>query len=645
MAALWTPSADRSAQTRLAAFLEVAEVDAYDELHARSVADPVWFWRLVWEQCGVRGTPGETVFVAGQNLRDARFFPDAQLNVAETLLARADDAPAIHFQGEDQVAETLSWADLHALTARYQQLLQNEGVGKGDRVAAWMPNSPHTYALMLAAAALGAVFSSTSPDFGTGGVIDRFGQIAPAALFVTDGYFYNGKWFSCLDRIDAVVEAIPSISHAIVVPYQGAIVGALGASSRDGAALLSAAAPGAVHFEPLPFDHPWYILYSSGTTGKPKCIVHRSGGVLLKHLVEHQLHSDIRPGDTVFYFTTAGWMMWNWLASVLGSQATIGVYDGSPFYPDSSRIWDLADQWDLSLLGVSAKFIDACNKEGLVPRKTHRLEHLRTICSTGSTLVPEGFDYVYRDVKSDVHLQSMSGGTDLCGCLVAGDPTAPVFSGEIQAAGLGMSIEVLDEHAEAQGAGALGELVCGAPFPSMPLSFWDDKDDARYQAAYFDRYPGYWHQGDFAEWTENGGMVIHGRSDATLNPGGVRIGTAEIYRQVEAIPDITEALVIGQSWDNDTRVVLFVTLAERAQLDEVLEREIRQRVRTGASPRHVPAVIVAVPDLPRTRSGKLTELAVRDIVHGREVKNAEALANPEALELFRDLPELADHRD
>ncbi len=618
---------------------EVGVAD-YRALHDFSLDDPAGFWRHVWDFCGVVGDPGDTVVVPGAHMRDTTYFPDARLNVAASLLRRNDDSLAMIFRGEDQVSATVTWSELHELVSKFQQALADAGVGVGDRVAAWLPNSPNIYALMLAATGLGAVFSSTSPDFGSAGVIDRFGQIEPKVLYASDGYWYGGKWFSCLDKLAEVQTALPDIGQVIVLPYDGDIQGALGESTIDGSALLAQHEPAPVHFELLPFDHPWYVLYSSGTTGKPKCIVHRAGGVLLKHMVEQQLHTDIRRDDRVFYFTTAGWMMWNWLASVLSAEATLVLYDGSPFHPDNTRLFDLVEELDLTLLGISAKFIDACSKGGLKPTETHDLSSLRTICSTGSTLVPEGFEYVYRDIHPDVHLQSMSGGTDLCGCLVAGDPTSPVFSGEIQRAGLAMAIEVVDDSGNRVVAGEQGELICSAPFPSMPLRFWDDPGDARYHAAYYERFPGRWHQGDFAEWTENGGMVIHGRSDATLNPGGVRIGTAEIYRQVEAMAEITESLVIGQSWDNDTRVVLFVTMAEGVELDDQLRDAIRRRVRSGASPRHVPAIIIAVADLPRTRSGKLTELAVRDIVHGRDVKNSEALANPEALDLFRDLREL-----
>lgn len=623
-------------------FMRVTGHQDYPMLHRWSVDEPAAFWEAIWDFCGVVGQRGARSIEIGDRFRHTRFFPDAELNVVDSLLARTGPGPAMIFHGEAGHRRTVSWDALHEMVSRWQQVLAAHQVGVGDRVAAMMGNTPDIYAVMLAAAARGAVFTSVSPDFGTAAAVDRFGQVEPTVLVTSDRYFYGGREFTVLAKAADVAAAIPSLRATVVVPYDGeVVVGELGDTMINAVDALGACQPLAVETVPLPFDHPWYVLYSSGTTGKPKCIVHRAGGVLLKHLVEHQLHTDVRPGDRVFYFTTAGWMMWNWLASGLASGATLVLYDGSPFHPDGNRLFDVVAESEATVMGVSAKFIDACNKAGLRPTETHDLSLVRTMCSTGSPLVPEGFRYVYEHVHPDVHLASISGGTDLCGCLVAGDPTSPVHAGEIQRAGLGMDIEVVDDDAQPVGPGHQGELTCTNPFPSMPLGFWGDEGDVRYQAAYFDRFPGRWHQGDFAEWTEKGGMVIHGRSDATLNPGGVRIGTAEIYRQVDAIDAVQESLVIGQAWDDDTRIVLFVRLTEGAALDADLEADIRRRIRAGASPRHVPAVIVAVADLPRTRSGKLTELAVRDIVHGREVKNIEALANPEALELFRDLPELS----
>jgi acetoacetyl-CoA synthetase len=646
---VWCPSEARVEASNLRRFSRDAasrwgvELDEFAALHSWSVEHPERFWASVWDHHGVVGDAGGDVAVLDRaELWRSRFFPGAELSYSENLLRRDDDAPAFIAADEDGRLRTTSWRDLHALVSRLQQALRDAGVGPGDRVAAWLPNVPEAYALLLAAASVGAVFSSCSPDFGASGVVDRFGQITPSVLVAADGYRYGGKRLDCLDRLAEIVERLPTLRTCIVLgsldddPDLGRIPRA-----RHWTDWLAGHEPLPVTHARLPFDHPLAILYSSGTTGLPKCIVHRSGGILLKHLVEHRLHCDVRPLDRVFYFTTTGWMMWNWLASGLASEATLVVYDGAPLHRDGRRLWDLADECAITLFGTSAKFLDSCAKLGLRPRDTHDLATVRTITSTGSPLVAEGFHYVYGHVKADVHLASISGGTDLCGCLVAGDPTGPVWAGEIQRPGLGMAIDVLDDDGASVPTGRAGELVCTAPFPSMPLGFWDDPDDARYRAAYFERYPGAWHQGDFAEWTEHGGFVIHGRSDATLNPGGVRIGTAEIYRQVDALDDVLESLVIAQQWGEDVRVVLFVVLREGVVLDDDLEAAIRDRIREGASPRHVPARIVAVTDLPRTRSGKLSELAVRDVVHGRSVKNVEALANPESLAQFEGLEELA----
>jgi acetoacetyl-CoA synthetase len=639
-AALWTPSPERVEASNLRAFARASGDDSvatggYEALHRWSVAEPGRFWRAVWDWAGVVGEPGEAVVAPGGDMWRTRYFPDAELNFAENLLRRRDGTAAIEFAREDGARRHVTWAELHDLVSRLQQALVAADVAAGDRVAAFMPNVPEVYALMLAAASIGATFSSCSPDFGVRGVLDRFGQIEPTVLVGVDGYLYDGRRYETLTRLREIRTELPSVRRVPVLgvfddaPDVGAIEDAVGWEQWMAP---YEAAP--VEFAALPFDHPLYVLYSSGTTGLPKCIVHRAGGILLKHLVEHRLQCDVRPGDRVLYFTTTGWMMWNWLASALASEATAVVYDGSPAYQRARVLWDLADELDVTLFGTSAKFLDSCRKLGLRPAETHSLAGVRTITSTGSPLSDEGFAYVYEHVKADVHLASISGGTDLCGCLVAGDPTGPVYAGEIQRPGLGMAIEVFDDAGRPLGPGEAGELVCTAPFPSMPLGLWDDPGDERFRATYFERFPGAWHQGDYAEWTEHGGMVIHGRSDATLNPGGVRIGTAEIYRQVETLDDVVESLVIGQEWEGDVRVVLFVVLRDGATLTDDLVAEIRSRIRTGASPRHVPARVLAVPDLPRTRSGKLTELAVRDVVHSRPVKNVEALANPEALELL-----------
>jgi acetoacetyl-CoA synthetase len=556
------------------------------------------------------------------------------------LLRNTGTGDALIFQGEDKVSYRLNWDELRALVSRLQQALRGAGVGQGDRVAAMMPNLPETIALMLAVASLGAIFSSCSPDFGERGVLDRFGQIEPKVFVSVDGYWYNGKPIAIADRLASVARQLTTATTVVIVPYLGeaAKVAAQVPRARTLDEFLNAYTAKPLTFERLPFNHLIYILFSSGTTGVPKCIVHGAGGTLLQHLKEHRLQCDLRAGERLFYFTTCGWMMWNWLASGLGSGATLLLYDGSPF-ARQTVLWDFAQAERINVFGTSAKYIDVCKKAGLAPARTHDLSALRLITSTGSPLAPESFDYVYVDIKPDVHLASISGGTDIVSCFVLGDPTSPVWRGEIQAPGLGMAVDVWSEEGKPLRR-EKGELVCTRPFPSMPVMFWNDPGGKKYRAAYFGRFPNVWCHGDFAEWTAHGGLVIHGRSDATLNPGGVRIGTAEIYTQVEQIPDVVEAIAVGQNWDNDVRVVLFVRLKEGAKLDDALRDKIRQKIRTGASPRHVPAKIVAVADIPRTKSGKITELAVRDVVHGRPVKNTEALANPEALELYRDLPDL-----
>lgn len=642
---LWTPSPGRVAATTLVRFRDRfnartgLSTRTYAELHAASVAHRDVFWDMVWDEFGVIGEKGGRV-LAEDRMPGARFFPDARLNFAENLLRRDDDGPAIVFRGEDKARGGLSWRDLRALVSRLQQWLVARGVKPGDRVAAMMPNLPETVALMLAATSIGATWSSCSPDFGARGVLDRFGQIGATVFVACDGYWYAGKRLSLREKLAEIVPLLAPPGGLLVVDYVGEAAetaAALGGTTLADALAAHGEAP--LAFARLPFDHPLYILYSSGTTGVPKCIVHGAGGTLLQHLKEHGLQSDVKPGDRVFYFTTCGWMMWNWLVSGLAAGATLMLFDGSPFHPEPSVLFDYAQEERFTLFGTSAKYIDACRKAGLEPIRTHDLSSVRLLTSTGSPLAPESFDYVYRSIKADVHLASISGGTDIVSCFVLGDPTGSVWKGEIQAAGLGMAVDVWDEDGRPVRE-QKGELVCTKAFPSMPVMFWNDPDGAKYHAAYFERFPGVWCHGDFAEWTAQGGLVIHGRSDATLNPGGVRIGTAEIYAQVEQIPDVVEALAIGQDWDNDVRVVLFVRLREGAVLDDDLQARIRAKVRSGASPRHVPARIVAVADIPRTKSGKITELAVRDVVHGRAVKNKEALANPEALDLYADLPEL-----
>ena len=646
-APLWTPSAERIASAPLTAFKALASVRAgrpfatYAELHRWSIDDREGFWDLLWDFCGVTGDKGERLLVDGDRMPGARFFPDARLNFAENLLRGAGPGDAMVFRGEDKVQRRLSWDELRALVSRLQQLLLSLGVKEGDRIAAMMPNMPETIAAMLATASIGAVWSSCSPDFGEQGVLDRFGQIEPVVFIAPDGYWYNGKQNDVSAKVQAVMAKLPTLRRTVIVDYLGTAAQAVtamdGAETLDQALAPFEAKP--LSFVPLPFAHPLYILFSSGTTGIPKCIVHSAGGTLLQHLKEHRLHAGLVEGDRLFYFTTCGWMMWNWLVSGLASGVTLLLYDGSPFHPSGDVLFDFADAERMTYFGTSAKFIDSVRKAGLKPIDTHRLETVRTVSSTGSPLSPEDFVFVYEGIKQDVHLASISGGTDIVSCFVLGVPTEPVWSGEIQGPGLGMAVDVWDDDGRHMATGK-GELVCTGAFPAMPIGFWNDPDGAKYRNAYFERFDNVWCHGDFAEWTEHGGLIIHGRSDATLNPGGVRIGTAEIYNQVEQLPEIAEALCIGQDFDGDVRVVLFVRLAAGVALDSELEGRIRAKIRSGASPRHVPARIVAVADIPRTKSGKITELAVRDIVHGREVKNREALANPQALELFRDLEQL-----
>lgn len=610
------------------------------ELHRWSVEHSEDFWELVWHDTGVVGERGTAPAV-----EDGRFFADARLSYAENLLSHAPsaDAVAVIEIVEDGSRRQITWAELAEAVAATTAALRSDGVTSGDRVAAWMPNVIETVVTALGVSAVGAVFTSTSPDFGVEGVIDRFGQVDPTVLVVADGYRYGGEEFEIGRRLDDVVERLPSLRRVVLVPRLG---GNHSGSCTMWDDWLSPHRGAPARYERVPFDHPGFILYSSGTTGPPKCIVHRAGGVLIKHLVEHHYHCDIRPGDRVLYFTTCGWMMWNWQLSALASGATIVCYDGSPFHPGPSALFDLAERLELTLLGVSAKFIDACRKsDGLDPARTHRFPGLRTICSTGSPLHADGFRWVHDHVKADVHLASISGGTDLCGCFVMGDPTTPVWAGEIQGAALGMDVDVFDDTATACPPGVDGELVCRPTFPSVPLGFWGDHTGDRFHAAYLERFPGWWTQGDFATWashpdTARRGMIIHGRSDATLNAGGVRIGTAEIYRVVERLDAITECVAVGQQWDDDSRIVLFVRPAPGHVIDDDLTATIRGAIRSSCSPRHVPARIVEVSDIPRTRSGKISELAVADVVNGRSLRNVTALANPEALEQYLDRPEL-----
>lgn len=651
---LWTPGEDRIRNARMTEFMRFAgersgvEFSDYSELWRWSIDRRDQFWQFLWEYTEVVSSRRwDDVLQNGDAMPGATWFSGARLNFAENLLRYRDGRAAIVFWNEHGRQRTISYDELHREVARVAGWLRATGVGVGDRVAAYLPNMPETVIVMLATASVGATFSSCSPDFGVEGVTDRFGQIEPKILFTVDGYTYAGKTHDCLSRAATILERIPSIQKTVVVSYLGKQEGwsttsrAAGDADRfDDFAEIGDASDTLV-FEQLPFDHPLYILFSSGTTGVPKCIVHGAGGTLLQHLKEHQLHTDIRRDDRLFYFTTCGWMMWNWLVSGLASGCSIVLYDGSPFHPAPAALFDLAESESVTVFGVSAKYLSAVEKAGVKPRETHDLSSVGAILSTGSPLAPASFDFVYEQVKPDVCLSSISGGTDIVSCFVLGNPIAPVWRGELQSPGLGMAVDVFDEDGRPL-RGEKGELVCTRPFPSMPVGFWNDPGGRKYRRAYFERFPQVWHHGDFAEITPHGGFIIFGRSDAVLNPGGVRIGTAEIYRQVEQIPDVLECLAVGQQWEGDERIVLFVRMREQASLDDELQDQIRRRIRAGATPRHVPAKIIAVDDIPRTKSGKIVEVAVREMVHGREVQNRNALANPESLEFFRSIPELAE---
>jgi acetoacetyl-CoA synthetase len=647
-APIWQPSVERVRSANLTAFVErlresgVSGLEGYAALHAWSVRNTAAFWTAAWEFCGIRASrSGAPVVDDAARMPGARWFHGARLNFAENLLRSRDDEPALVSWNEQGPYRRLTHETLYEEVARAARGLRGLGVRAGDRVAGFMPNIPETVIAMLATSSIGAVWSSCSPDFGVRGVLDRFGQIEPKVLFATDGTVWAGKRIDLRDRVAAIGQAIDSLERIVMVPYPepGSGPGRVGALAY--AELLGDEPAGDIPFEQLPFDHPLYIMYSSGTTGLPKCMVHGAGGTLIQHLKELVLHTDLRRGDRAFYYTTCGWMMWNWLVSALAADVAVLLFDGSPFHATKSVLFDMAEREEMTVFGTSAKYLAMAEKHGLRPASTHNLASLRTMLSTGSPLAPASYDWVYDQVKRDLCLASISGGTDLISCFALGNPIGPVYRGELQALGLGMKVEVFDPGGRPL-IGEKGELVCTQAFPSMPVGFWDDPHGERYRAAYFEHYPGVWRHGDWAEITPRGGLVIHGRSDATLNPGGVRIGTAEIYRQVEQLDDVLEGVVVGQEWEDDVRVVLFVRLREGVVLDETLEAKIRSGIRRNASPRHVPAKIVPVADIPRTISGKISELAVREAVHGRPVHNTDALANPEELDLYRDLPQLRD---
>ena len=641
IAPLWTPSQDQIDESLMKQFMVFASdrseqsFENYGNLYDWSISHKEDFWSALWDYCGVIGDKGGRVLIDGDDIEKAQWFPDARLNFAENLLQEPSSEIAIYFRAEDQVEYSLTWQQLYQQAASVAGWLRDNGLQPGDRVAAYMPNMPETIVAMLAATSLGAVWTSTSPDFGEESVIDRFGQTEPRFLFTVDGYFYNGKTIDLADKVRNISAALPSVEKIVQVN----LAGLQNDLDLDHWADIIATPVADFNFVPRAFNDPLYVLYSSGTTGKPKCITHTVGGTLLQHLKEHQLHCDIHPGDRAFFFTTCGWMMWNWLASALASKAALVLYDGSPFYPDANLLWNYAESVEMTLFGTSAKYLDALKNTGLEPKDKYDLSGLRTVCSTGSVLAPEGFDFVYQSIKQDVCLSSVSGGTDIVSCFVLGNPMLPVYRGEIQCRGLGMAVEVFDENGQSV-RNQKGELVCTQTFPCQPVYFWGDTTGEKYHNAYFAKYPNVWHHGDYVMLTDHDGIVIFGRSDATLNPGGVRIGTAEIYRHVEQFEEVIESIVIGQDWDSDVRVVLFVVLQPELKLDEALIGKIRQTVREKCTPRHMPAKVVQVNEIPRTKSGKIVELAVREVVHNREINNIHSLANPEALELFRNLPQL-----
>jgi acetoacetyl-CoA synthetase len=645
---LWEPSPEMIEQTNMARFIRFVnqkygqDFQDYQQLYDWSVNEISDFWAAMWAFAEIKTSRTyDRVVDDPTKMPGAKWFEGAELNFAENLLRYRDDRTALIFKGEGKKSKKISYKELYTQVAAVAKALRALGIRPGDRVVGFMPNMMETIIAMLAATSLGAVWSSCSPDFGIKGVLDRFGQIEPKVLFTADGYSYNGKTFDSIGRVADIIQELPSVQRVVVVPYTQENPDI---SPIPGAVLYPDFAPPEpgleIDFVQVPADHPLYIMYSSGTTGLPKCMVQGVAGILVHHLKELMLHTDLKREDTIFYFTTCGWMMWNWLTSSLACGATLVLFDGSPFYPDPGVLWKLAQDEKITIFGISARYVASLEKEGIQPGKAYDLTSLRAILSTGSPLAAEGFHYIYREVKKDVQLSSIAGGTDLNGCFALGNPMLPVYEGELQCRGLAMKVAAFNDQGQPV-INELGELVCTAPFPSMPLYFWRDPDHEKYLNAYFRNFPGVWCHGDFIQITKNGGVIIYGRSDATLNPGGVRIGTADIYRQVETLPEIADSIVIGQNWDNDVRIILFVKLASGAALNEVLVNKIKKTVRDNTSPRHVPAKIIAVADIPYTINMKKVELAVRNVVHGRPVLNKDALANPETLDLYKDLPELS----
>lgn len=648
MSAIWTPSESAVKSQAITEFARRAgelsgqDLSQYSDLYQWSIDDRESFWRLIWSFCGVIAeTQGERVLLDGEKMPGSAWFPDARLNFAQNLLRRNDNELAIIFRGEDEIASEITWADLQQLVSQTQQLLRDAGVEAGDRVAGYLPNIPEAVVVMLATASIGAVWTACSPDFAAESVVERFSQTAPKVLFTADGYIYNGRNIDSLENVAQMLPHLPSVERVYVCGYlqeEPHIPNKLLNALLYSHALASFSAK-PVEYTMMPFDAPLYIMYSSGTTGLPKCIVHGAGGVLLQHLKEHVLHVGLQPKERIFYFTTCGWMMWNWLVSALAAEASIVLYEGSPFSPDENALFEFAEEAQINVFGTSAKYLSHVAKADLHPVRDCDLSAMRMILSTGSPLAPNTYDYVYTHVKHDVCLASISGGTDILSNFALSNPTLAVQRGELQCRGLGMAVEVWDAQGQAV-VDQQGELVCTKSFPSMPVGFWQDEDGSLYRSTYFEHFQGVWYQGDYVALRANGGMVFYGRSDATLNPAGVRIGTAEIYRQVEKLAEVHECLAISQQWEGDSRIVLFVTLQEGGKLDEELSERIKQQIRQNTSEQHVPAKLIQVSDMPRTKSGKLVELAVRDAVHGLPVKNIDALVNPNALAEFENRIEL-----